>query len=139
MSRVFRVLEHTADVGFEAYGSTRREVFANAARALTELMVDAAAIVPRERAEFQVEGDSPTGLLVNWLSEILYRFDAEGWLCADYEVMRLGERALTARARGEKFDRARHSVKVQVKAITYHQLLLEKTPQGWRARVFVDI
>jgi protein archease len=139
MSGNFRVLEHTADVGFEAYGSTREEVFASAARALTELMVETAAIVPREPAEFHVEGDSAAGLLVNWLSEILYRFDAEGWLYADYEVTDLSERSLAARARGERFDRTRHTVKVQVKAITYHQLLLEETPQGWRARVFLDI
>src|SRR5207247_10470018 len=35
----FRVLEHTADVGFEAFGRTREEVFANAARALEDLIV----------------------------------------------------------------------------------------------------
>lgn len=139
MSGNFRVLEHTADVGFEAYGATRQLVFANAARALTELMVDATALAPRTTAEFQVEGDSASGLLVNWLSEILYRFDAEGWLYADFEITRLSERALAARARGEKFDRARHTVKVQVKAITYHQLRLEETAQGWRAQVYVDI
>lgn len=135
----FRVLEHTADVGFEAWGATREEVFANAACALVDLMVETSTIVPRQRAEFRLEGDSPTGLLVNWLSEILYRFDAEGWLYANFEVTEFGDRRLAALARGEKFDPARHPVKLQVKAITYHQLLLEETPQGWRAQVFVDI
>src|SRR5271157_5025968 len=85
----FRILEHTADVGFEAFGRTKEEVFANAGRALYSLMVDLDSI------------------------------------CAV--------------ARGEKFDRARHQIKLLVKAITYHQLALEKTKSGWRAQVYVDI
>lgn len=135
----FRVLEHTADVGFEAWGSTREEVFANAARALQDLTVDLNAIAAREELPIEAEGENALELLVNWLSQILYLFEAEGWAFRDFEVRKLEERTLQAVARGEKFDRARHLVKLQVKAITYHQLALERTPQGWRARVFVDI
>lgn len=135
----FRVLEHTADVGFEAWGATREEVFANAARALEDLMVDLSAIAPQEELEVKVEGEDPPALLVNWLSQLLYLFDAEGWVFRDFEVRRLEDRSLQAVARGEKFDRTRHPVKLQVKAITYHQLALEQTSEGWRARVYVDI
>ena len=135
----FRVLEHTADIGFEAFGSTRQEAFANAARALVHLMVDLNAVARREEVSFQVEGPDPASLLVNWLSEILYLFDADGWLFSDFEVRDLQDRSLSAVARGEKFDRARHQVILLVKAITYHQLALEQTPEGWRAQVYVDI
>jgi SHS2 domain-containing protein len=78
-------------------------------------------------------------LLVNWLSEVLYRFDAEGWLFHDFEVEDLTDHSLAAMARGEKFDRRRHQAKLMVKAITYHQLDLRQTGQGWRAQVYVDI
>lgn len=135
----FRVLEHTADVGFEACGASREEVFANAARALQDLSVDLSAISPREEVAISVEGENAPELLVNWLSQLLYLFDAEGWVFREFEVKRLDDRALEAAARGEKFDRTRHPVKLQVKAITYHQLALELTPEGWRARVYVDI
>jgi SHS2 domain-containing protein len=135
----FRVLEHTADVGFEAFGSTREEVFANAARALLDIIVDADSIAPREAQTLEVTGPDPPSLLVNWLSEVLYLFDAEGWLFSDFEVRSLQDRSLSAVARGEKFDPARHQVKLLVKAITYHQLALEETPSGWRAQVYVDI
>ena len=74
----FRVLEHTADIGFEARGATRGEVFANAARALQDLLVDLAAIEPREEMTLRVEGEDAPALLVNWLSHILYLIDAEG-------------------------------------------------------------
>ena len=135
----FRILEHTADIGFEAFGSTREETFANAARALIDLMVDLDAIDPGEDISVRVEGADPESLLVNWLSELLYLHDAEGWLFRDFEIQNLRDDSLAAIARGEKFQRSRHQVKLQVKAITYHQLALERTPEGWRAQVYVDI
>jgi protein archease len=135
----FRVLEHTADVGFEAWGATREEVFANAARALQDLSVDLESIAVREEWPIEVKGEGATELLVNWLSQILYLFDAEGWVFRDFAWRRFEDCALQAVGRGEKFDPDRHRVKLQVKAITYHQLALERTSEGWRARVFVDI
>ncbi|MGO8789659.1 MAG: archease [Terriglobia bacterium] len=135
----FRILEHTADVGFEAFGTTREEAFANAARALIYLIVELEAIETREEVSVQVEGSDPESVLVNWLSELLYLHDAEGWLFRDFEIQRLDDHSLSAVARGEKFQRSRHQAKLLVKAITYHQLLLEHTAGGWRAQVYVDI
>jgi SHS2 domain-containing protein len=135
----FRILEHTADVGFEAFGTTREEAFVNAARALIYLIVELETIETRKEVSVQVQGSDPESLLVNWLSELLYLHDAEGWLFQDFEIQRLDDHSLSAVARGEKFQRSRHEAKLLVKAITYHQLLLEPTPGGWRAQVYVDI
>jgi len=135
----FRTLEHTADVGFEAFGSTREEVFANAARALMDIIVDLDTIQPGGEVNLQIHGPDPESLLVNWLSEILFLHDAEGWLFRDFEIRSLQDDSLSALARGEKYQRSRHQAKLLVKAITYHQLALEKTPGGWRAQVYVDI
>jgi protein archease len=135
----FRILEHTADVGFEAIGATREEVFANSARALFHLIVDLETIGPRQETNLSVEGSDPAALLVNWLSELLYLHDAEGWLFSDFVVRLTGEKFLAATARGEKFDTTRHQAKMMVKAITYHQLSLQRTAEGWRAQVYVDI
>ena len=135
----FRTLEHTADVGFEAFGSTREEVFTNAARALVDIIVDLDSIQAVGEVSLQIQGPDPESLLVNWLSEILFLHDAEGWLFRDFEVRSLQDNSLSALARGEKYERSRHQTKLLVKAITYHQLALEKTPGGWRAQVYVDI
>jgi SHS2 domain-containing protein len=139
----FRVLEHTADVGFEAFGRTKEEVFANAGRALFSLMVDLDSIRRSEdlRIEASASGTDTdaSSLLVNWLSEILYLCDAEGWLLRDFEISSLDDRSIEAVAHGERFDRAQHQMKLVVKAITYHQLVLEETAHGWRAQVYVDI
>lgn len=135
----FRILEHTADIGFEAYGATREQVFANAARALFHLVVDLDSVEARKRVNVRVEGTDQPSLLVDWLSELLYLHDAEGWLFSDFRVGLVGDTELVAEARGEKLDPARHQMKLLVKAITYHQLVLEQTPEGWRAQVYVDI
>jgi SHS2 domain-containing protein len=139
MAPGFRVLEHTADVGFEAYGRTREEVFANAARALMSLLVDLESVEPREAVEVAVEAPDAPSLLVNWLSELLYLEDAEKRLFRDFDIISLDDRHLKATARGEPYDPARHAIKLLVKAVTYHQLALEETAAGWRAQVYVDI
>jgi len=136
----FSVLEHTADVGFEAFGASREDVFRNAGRALLSLIVDLESVRPLERVALDSRASEPEGLLVNWLSEILYRQDTEGWLFTDFEIESLSDRAIQGFGRGEPFERGRHQIKLLVKAITYHQLTLETDPQGrWRAQVYVDI
>ncbi|HKS82196.1 MAG TPA: archease, partial [Candidatus Acidoferrales bacterium] len=42
-------------------------------------------------------------------------------------------------ARGEKFDRARHDAGTYIKAVTLHQFQVERTSEGYRARVFLDL
>jgi len=137
--RPFGILEHTADVGFEAFGLTGAEAFANAGRALFSLIVDLDAILPHEEVALTVRGTDPESVLVNWLSELLYLHDAEGWLFRDFEIRNLQDDSLDCAAQGEKFQRPRHQAKLLVKAITYHQLAVDKTPEGWRVQVYVDI
>jgi len=135
----YRILEHTADVGFEAFGSTLPEVFENAARALAHLIAEPASVRPGEEVRLQVQGADPAELLVNWLSEILYQHDAERWLFRDFRVESLDDHAVSGVAWGEKIDPARHQTNLMVKAVTYHQLSLRQTAGEWRAQVYVDI
>jgi SHS2 domain-containing protein len=136
----FRVLEHTADIGFEAFGASREEVFRNSGRALMSLIIDLESVMPKERVPCAARAREPQSLLVNWLSEILYLQDTEGWLFSNFEVDGLQDDSLSAFGCGERIERSRHHIKLLVKAITYHQLVLEKRRDGvWRAQVYVDI
>lgn len=136
----FRILEHTADVGFEAWGESRAEVFRNAGRALMSIVIDLASVNARESVAIEARAGSPAELLVNWLSEILYLQDAEGWLFRDFQIDTLTEGAIRGQGKGERYERDRHQIKLLVKAITYHQLMLQKQPDSeWRAQVYVDI
>ena len=47
---------------------------------------------------------------------------------------------VTARLDGETLDRERHTLLSEVKAVTYHQLTVERVPEGgWRASVLFDV
>lgn len=134
------MLEHTADIGFEAFGGEREDVFRNAGRALMSLIIDLESVRPQERIPLEARGPEPQSLLVNWLSEILYLQDTHGWLFRDFEIDGLQDQCVSASGRGKHFESGRHHLKLLVKAITYHQLALEKRADGlWRAQVYVDI
>ena len=135
----FEILEHPADVGFLAYGETREELFQNAAAAMLALGCETAAIEERERREVTAEGEDVEALLYAWLAEILAVADAEGLVFRRAEVTELNEGRVHGVAYGEKFDRSRHNAGTYIKAVTFHQLEVRRTGQGWKARVFLDV
>ncbi len=146
----WEILEHPADVGFLAYGATPEELFANAALAMISLGCDPAGVEERERRDLAATGADPEALLFAWLAEILAVADAEQLAFCRVEVSELAlesdpawKTPAAGRVRGitygEKFDKARHRAGTYIKAVTYHQLRVEQTAEGWRAQVFLDV
>jgi SHS2 domain-containing protein len=134
-----RLLEHTADMGIEASGETLEELFAQAAYGLLEIIAGTPEALCREEKIVTVEGEDSEELLVNWLNEILYLFEIKRFFPLDFEIEEVRGKRVLARVRGEPFDPQRHPVEREVKAVTYHQLRLEKTDGLWQARVYVDL
>ena len=121
-------LEHTADVMIKAHGSSLKECFENAAFGMIDTILDASKVEPRSVKEIAVEGDSLEDLLYNFLSEVLFIFDAERLVLCRFEV-NIQKGRLTCRAWGERFDREKHAPKQEIKAVTYHMLQVnEKEP-----------
>jgi len=136
---VFEVFEHTADVGIRVRASTWEEVFIDAAKGLFSiLLANPEAIQPVQELAFTIPGNRDDDLLLDWLCELLYVFSTRKLVFGEFEVQRTGE-GIAALARGESLDRARHQPHVEVKAITYHGLKVERTDEGWLAEVIVDI
>jgi SHS2 domain-containing protein len=134
-----RLLEHTADMGIEASGETLEDLFAQAAYGLLEIIAGTPEALCREEMIVTVEGGDAEELLVNWLNEILYLFEIKRFFPLDFEIEEVRGNHLLARVRGEPFDPQRHPVEREVKAVTYHQLRVEKTDGLWHARVYVDL
>ena len=65
--------------------------------------------------------------------------DAESMVFRRVEVTEWAPGHLRGMAYGEKFDKARHHAGTYIKAVTYHQLRVEQTHEGWRAQVFLDV
>jgi SHS2 domain-containing protein len=135
----FEIIEHPADVGFVAYGATLGELLENAALAMMSLGCELEAIEEREQREIRASGADNEALLFDWLAEILAVADAEGLALRRAEVTRIGEGEAHGVVYGAKFDKARHRAGTYIKAVTYHELRIDETSEGWMARVFLDV
>ncbi len=138
MSESYRILEHTADIGFEAYGATREEGLANAAIALTSIITDPDSVAVKNKHTIEVSAGDWEQLLVRYLNEVLYIIDGESFLPAKADVKLQEDYSLIAVLYGETRTED-HDVRTDVKAITYHQLKFEQVNNGFIVRVFVDI
>jgi SHS2 domain-containing protein len=135
----FEVIEHTADVGFEARAATPQDLFRAAARALLGIAVDDSSIADRDSWPIEVNGADYPSLLVNFLEEIVFLFDAARFAACDCEIDAISSTHITARLRGEPRAPERHRWKLIVKAVTYHDLEVSQRADGWYARVFLDV
>jgi len=138
MATDFEIIDHTADVGIAAYGTTIAEAFANAGRGLFSLITDPDDIAESEYRDIEVTASDREGLLVTWLNELIYLFDAEGMLFRRFDISDLCATRLKARAYGEVADTSRHRLKTEVKGATYHMLEVDST-SGGRVRVLFDV
>lgn len=133
----------TADVAFEAVGSTLEEMFAAAADATMNVMVaDLQTIALTERRSLKVEADAVDMLLFELLQELIFYKDAHLLLLRvpAVQIERHGEIfSLTAEAAGEQIDPLKHDLVVDVKAVTLHLFQVEQTSTGWKALVILDI
>jgi len=135
----FEIIEHTADIGILARGPTLAQVFQNAALGMFSLMINPSRVVERVERPVEVEARDLEGLLVAWLSELLYIFEVEGTVFCRFLVEEIEPRGLRAKAYGESFDPARHEPHLAVKAVTRHQLSVREGEDGWEAHVILDI
>lgn len=129
------LLEHTADLGLRARGATLEELFEQATVGLAEVL-GAWRPGPGEPVAVVVEAIDLGGLLVDWLNEVVYLQEVRGGSLGAVRVERVGE----GRAAGEIVLRPRPpSGGTYVKAVTYHQLKVERRAGGWLAEVYLDV
>jgi SHS2 domain-containing protein len=115
------IIDHTADIAIKTSGESLAEAFGNAAYAMFDIMADAGAIKPVGEVKVDIEAKDLGQLLVDWLSELLYLCDVDDVLFSEFEVTIDGLK-LNAVVRGENIDPARHGLKTDIKAVTYHML-----------------
>jgi SHS2 domain-containing protein len=132
----FRILEHEADVGFEAYGWDQEELFANAAYALFSLITDPETV--RTGVTKHITINNGEELLVVFLNELLYLWDTKRFIPGHFSIA-VKEGRLEAEIAGETLDPDRHPVHKEVKAVTYHKFTIQKEGERLKATIFLDI
>lgn len=151
----FKVLDISGDVGLTAFGKNKNEVFVNIAIGMYSLITNLDSIEEKKTITVSVESHSLDGLLVSWLNELIFHFDAYGFIgkkiiiTGDTPSLTLPSRGggmgggeafkLEASISGEEFDPERHEGKLLIKAATYHKLRIEKVDDIWEIDVIFDI
>ena len=139
MKNAFDIIDHVADVGITAYGEDTKQLFANAALALFNLITNVESVKEELRHHVEIDSENRDNLLIEWLNELIYLFDAEHLLFNRFEIESLSNSQLKATCHGEKLDPARHRIKIDVKAATYHMLQVAEDSKGYKAQVIFDI
>jgi len=134
-----REIEHTADLGLEVEAPTLPLLFERAGIATLALMLDLAAIEPRTRATLALAADDVEELLHDWLQTLVVRAQTDGLAFTELTVEAVDERSVQAHGAGEHVDPRRHRSYTEIKGVTYHQLAVRETPDGWWARIIFDV
>ncbi|MFP3233728.1 MAG: archease [Sulfolobaceae archaeon] len=140
IGKKYEFFDHTADVGIKAYGRDLNEAFENAALAVFEVMTDTSKVEPKESREIEIDGMDLENLLYRWIESLLVYYDSELLLFGKFKVkIDLENLRLNAIAWGEKFDPDKHERRTVVKAVTYHEMSILKTNNGYELTFVVDI
>jgi SHS2 domain-containing protein len=139
VSELFEILEHPADIGFRAWGASPAELFQNAASAMIAIAVETDSIEPRGELPVELNAEGYESLMVDWLSEVLYLFDASRFAARRFLVDEISPKGLRARVLGEPRDPQQHPWKLIVKAVTYHELKVVEKNGRWKAEVYLDV
>ena len=133
------MIDHTADVGMDVFGKDLERLFSNAAVAMFHQITVVEALKGDHRERISVKGLDLPDLMINWLRELLYLWAGEARLIQAAEIVSLSSTGLVADIRFDTYTPTRHTIKGEIKAVTYHQVAVQSVPGGWQARIIFDV
>jgi SHS2 domain-containing protein len=135
----FELIDISGDAGIRAFGENPVDLFLNAAEGMYSLITDPGSVSLRKSIEIETKGSSLEGLLVSWLNELIFHFDAYGFVGREIHIHELQDTLIRATVTGEEFDPEKHGRGLLIKAATYHKLKIETKEDHWEAVVIFDI
>jgi len=139
MMKRYEFINHTADIGIKVRGKTLPELFVNAAYAMFDILLDIGQVEFRHSLRIKIPGGEIEDIFVDWLRELLSRFNTEQWAFGEFDIHKIDKAGLEATCKGEKIDPERHRLKTEIKAVTYHGLKIQKNNNLWEVQVIFDI
>ncbi len=127
----------TSDVMFEAYGKDLKDLFQNSAEAMLSVICEIKQVKPRKSLDLEVGGRDLRDLMFNWLQELISLVDTEEMFFSRFEIQEITSTNLKAKISGEPISPEKSGT--LVKGVTLYNFKVEKTPNGWKARVACDI
>jgi SHS2 domain-containing protein len=138
----YRFLDHMTDAIIEAYGTTLEEAFENAAKALCDTMIELKTVKPKREIKFSIKGNDLYSLLFDWLDKVMLLLVADGIAMSQFFVeikQHNNGYLLEGAARGEPLELDRHRYKVEIKAVTYHEMEIKQDKGIITLRFLLDL
>jgi len=137
----YRFLDHVTDAVIEAHGETLEEAFENGAKGVNDTMVDLKTIRPDREITIGAKGHDLYSLLFDWLDRVMLLLVADGIVMSEFSV-RIKQSngfSLEGIAKGEKLDIKRHHYKVEIKAVTYHEMEIKEEKGRATVKFLLDL
>jgi SHS2 domain-containing protein len=135
----YRVLSHTADTGIEATGYTLAELIEVLSRGMFELMARCEPSAERRRLTLRVDAPTMEDLVVDILSELLFHSETEDLVFCEFRVtLEPDVPAAIVETAGIPVHEA-EPTGPPIKAVTYHDLVVEQRERQWYGRVYFDV
>lgn len=135
----YRLLEHTADMGIEAWADSLDALFIAAARGLQEILFGTIGSAEgQQQLKIELQAGDEEELLVAWLGEILFLVEQRGFYPAFFVIEEIGRQKLKSSVVGRYQQEGTGPLR-EVKAVTYHLLRVVHRDNRWQARVYLDL
>ena len=135
----YQIIDHTADLGIIVTGEDEKNLFIRAAQAMTDIMVKGDITTKTVIKDVFIKGEDFPDLMVKWLGEILYLFNGERLVLHSIEIKSISPIMLRSTLILSGFDPKHHQVEREIKAVTYHQVFVDRVSDSWQARIIFDI
>lgn len=131
----FTVVEHTADWALQVRGHDFAGLLLSAAWGMNSLLVaDLTTVRPAQERSLDVTAFDRESMLVEWLGELAYLAERDGFVACAFELDSVSPERLQARLRGDTVELQKH-----IKAVTYHNLEVRQTAAGLEATIVFDV
>lgn len=130
----YRLIDHTADIGIRVHAPDIAALFHEAAAALIDIL-DAGGAQQEVSIDINIDGLDLVDTLVRWLQELLYLIQVRGLRVAGFVVHEVYETAVTAVVYGRY---TQTPLAMEIKAVTYHGLKIQKCAHGLETTIILD-
>jgi SHS2 domain-containing protein len=140
---MIRMLDHTADIGFEVGASTLEGLFDEARRALLMTVFEWPPETGEERCSVRLSAPDLETLLVRWINELVFLVQEAGFVPvrADLRIREAGKEGffLEALLTGTPLELQGYGWQGEIKSATFHGLNVRHESEGWRAQMILDV
>lgn len=143
---IYKTLQHTADIGIEVLADNLSEAFCLSVEALVSLMIE----WKEDKSQLQqnqpvisqkivITGGDWEDVLVNLLTEVLYYFETQSWIAINLNISTLQEFELSGTLDFLLYDEENFQLIQEIKAITYHKMIIDIKPEAVCFRFYLDL